>query len=105
MLLEKRRPGSEKPFYRDRFAAYFDAVSNGGDPVVKSFESIVGPIAAISDEWRAYVRDLPLAPLEEGRWHLSQGGHRAGPPPPRGPPARRAEGREGGLLAGPRRLS
>jgi tetratricopeptide (TPR) repeat protein len=72
MLLEKRRPGSEKPFYRDRFAAYFDAVSNGGDPV-KSFESIVGPIAAISDEWRAYVEELPLAPLEEGRWHLSQG--------------------------------
>lgn len=74
MLIEKRRPGSDKPIYRDRFVRYFDAVAGGADALV-AFEEHVGPARAIEEEWKAYLRELPLPPLEEGIARLGEGQH------------------------------
>jgi tetratricopeptide (TPR) repeat protein len=65
MLIEKCRPGSDKPIYRDRFVRYFDAVSQRNTDPVQAFEQHIGPIRALEEEWKAYIAEIPLPPYEE----------------------------------------
>jgi tetratricopeptide (TPR) repeat protein len=72
MLLEKKRPGTDKYIYRDRFLAYFEGVANRGDPI-RTFEANFGQIPPIGEEWKAWIKDIPLSPFDEGRELLYQG--------------------------------
>jgi tetratricopeptide (TPR) repeat protein len=70
MLIEKKK--GSRLLYRKRFVAYYEAVSQGKDPV-RSFEKLIGPIPKIEREWHAYIRDFEVRPFEEGLDHLRRG--------------------------------
>jgi len=72
MLLEKKRPGTDKYIYRDKFLAYFEGVANRGDPI-RTFEATIGQLGPVGDEWKAWIKDIPLSPLDEGLSLLTQG--------------------------------
>ncbi|HBP22734.1 MAG TPA: hypothetical protein DEA08_33760 [Planctomycetes bacterium] len=72
MLIEKTKPGSKRPIYRDGFLRYFTATARGED-WVKAFEKYIGPIDRLEDEWYDYVRDFPLPAIEEARALVRQG--------------------------------
>ena len=72
MLIEKTKPGSKRPIYRDGFLRYFSATARGED-WVKAFEKYIGPIDRLEDEWYDYVREFPLPAIEEARALVRKG--------------------------------
>ena len=72
MLIEKPKPGSKRPKYRERFLRYWSAITAGQDSI-KAFEELIGPIEELEAEWYAYVEEFDLPAIEEARALVRQG--------------------------------